>query len=585
VRQVRETFHTEMHALEVNGTRHIANMSDPRIPAELAGVVHGVVALHDFRPHANFHPHSRRARGGAARPEYSTGLGYAVVPSDLWTIYNFLPAFREGVTGKGQTVVVIEDTDVFNVGDWATFRSTFGLSAYTEGSFTQVHPAPASGSNNCSPPGVVTPDESEATLDAEWASAAAPDAAIVLASCANGTTTDGLLVAIQNTLEREPVAPIISVSYGQCETINGSTSNMAYFAAYQQAVAEGVSVFVSAGDQLAGACDFATPVTYGITVSGLASTPYNVAVGGTDFADTYLNSAGTYWNATNDANYGSALSYIPEIPWNDTCASTLVASNAGYATAYGPTGYCSNLGGSPSNTPLLQNWGGSGGPSACATGTPATAGVVGGTCQGWPKPAWQKVLGNPADGVRDMPDVSLFASGGTAWGHYYVFCDSDLADHGATCVGNPPSAWSGAGGTSFASPILAGVQALVNQHMGARQGNPNPAYYALANKEFGGAGSTSCNASLGAAAGASCVFYDVTLGDIDAPCTGSVDCYLAGGSIGVLSLSTSAYQPAYPTTTGWDFATGLGTVNVSNLVKAYSQSRALLAARHRRSAP
>ena len=62
-----------------------------------------------------------------------------------------------------------------------------------------------------------------------------------------------------------------------------------------------------------------------------------------------------------------------------------------------------------------------------------------------------------------------------------------------------PSTWSGAGGTSFASPIMAGIQALVNQKTGAKQGNPNPAYYKLAAKEYGATGQHDCNSTLGKA--------------------------------------------------------------------------------------
>src|SRR4029077_7704531 len=104
-----------------------------------------------------------------------------------------------------------------------------------------------------------------------------------------------------------------------------------------------------------------------------------------------------------------------------------------------------------------------------------------GPCARWAKPSWQTVLGNPQDGVRDTPDVSLFAADGL-WAHYYVFCWSDSANGGATC-GSDPSAWSVAGGTSFASPIMAAIQALVNQKTGSRQGNPAPAYYQLAASE------------------------------------------------------------------------------------------------------
>src|SRR5216684_2741173 len=130
---------------------------------------------------------------------------------------------------------------------------------------------------------------------------------------------------------------------------------------------------------------------------------------------------------------------------------------------------------------------GGGGPSQCASGTPSTASVVSGSCQGWPKPSWQNVLGNPNDGVRDTPDISLFAADGL-WSHFYVFCWSDAANGGAAC-GSDPSAWSGAGGTSFASPIMAGIQALINQKAGGPQGNPAPIYYQLASAEYGSSGS------------------------------------------------------------------------------------------------
>jgi subtilase family serine protease len=564
--QVQEAFQTEIHRLDVRGAVHMANTDNPRIPEALAGVVHGVVSLHDFRPRPHLKP----------RPAYSLGAGQgnAVVPADLWTVYNFFPLLSAGISGAGQTVVVIEDSDVHDPADVATFRSVFGLSAYKTGSFTQVHPAPATGSNNCKAPGVVAPDESEATLDAEWASAGAPGATIELASCANSATTDGLLVAIQNVLDSPHPPGILSLSYGSCEAENGVASNAAYNAAYQQGVAQGASIFVSAGDQLAGSCESATSytttptaVSTGIGVSALASTPYNVAVGGTDFADTYQNSAATYWGTANSAVYGSALSYVPEIPWNDSCASVLLASYNGYGTTYGAGGYCN----SSQVAQQTQNAGGSGGPSGCATGSPASAGVVGGSCQGWPKPSWQTVSGNPADGVRDLPDVSLFAADG-AWNEFYVYCDSDTSDQGAVCVGQEPRYWSGGGGTSFAAPILAGIQALVNQARGAFQGNPNPVYYGLARAEYGATGASACNASLGNGVASDCVFQDVTLGDIDAPCTGATDCYLPGGATGVLSLTSSADQIAYPATAGWDFATGIGSINVANLVNHWTVS-------------
>ena len=569
VGQVREAFQTEIHHVEVNGERHIVNMSDPRIPAALASAVIGVVSLHDFPPHAMYK--LRKPQTEYTFTDSIGGNSYAVVPADLATIYNLNPVFAAGYSGQGQTIVVIEDTNVFTASDWNTFRSTLGLSGYTGGSFTTVHPAPSSGTNNCASPGVIAPNDAEAILDAEWASAAAPSAAIVMATCADSGATFGGLIAVQNLINASSQPPaVMSISYGQCETVNGAAANAAYNSVYQQAATEGVSVFVAAGDSGAAGCDnSATDATHGIGVNAFASTPYNVAVGGTDFSDTYSGTNATYWNSTNTPTFGSAISYIPETPWNNSCAGSLLSNYESHSLTYGPSSLCND----PSLGSLLQTTvAGGGGPSGCATGSPSpsNSSIVSGTCQGWPKPSWQSVIGNPSDGVRDTPDVSLFAADGL-WGHYYVFCWSDTANGGAACSG-APSGWSGAGGTSFASPIMAGIQALVNQKAGGPQGNPNPAYYQLAANEYGSGGSSSCNSSNGNTVASSCIFYDVTLGDMDVNCVGNANCYLGGASVGVLSTSNNSFSPAYGTNTGWDFATGIGSVNAANLVNNWPAS-------------
>ena len=557
--QVRAAFHADLHALDAGGVRHIANVTDPTIPQALAGVVRGVVSLNDFRPHTNV---VRRA------PNYTVSGGYYIMtPADLAKIYNLTPLFEAGISGQGQTIAVIEDTNAYAANDWTRFRAAFGLSRYPDGTLTTVHPAGASG--GCGNPGVVSGDEAEATLDAQWASAAAPSAAIVLASCTDTQTTFGGLIALQNLLDAPGGLGVVSISYGECEAENGATQNAAYNTVYQQAATQGIAVFVSSGDEMAASCDAnQTLARHGIAVSGFASTPYNVAVGGTDFSDTYSGTTSTYWNSTNTSAYGSARSYIPEIPWNDSCANSLISAYNNYSTNYGSNSFCNSSQGQEN---YLTTAGGSGGPSGCATGAPATAGVVGGSCAGYAKPPWQQVYGLPADGVRDLPDVSLFAANGV-WGHYLVYCDNDLSDGGAPC-GGAPSAWSGAGGTSFSAPILAAIQALVIQKTGALQGNPAPVYYSLANTEYGARGSVACDSSRGATGGAAlraCIFHDVTLGDIVAPCpAGSPDCYRPSGTYGVSSTGRFYYKPAYQTGRGWDFATGIGSVNAANLVNGW----------------
>jgi hypothetical protein len=549
--QVHAAFHTDIHNLLVNDEIRFANMSDPQIPTALAPAIVGVVGLNNIPPH-----HFQ------AKPEYSVSASTLLVtPSDLATIYNFNPVFAAGNTGQGQTIYLIEDTDLYSADDWTTFRSTFGLAGYSGASLTTIHPQQTGfqhGVTNCSDPGIISSD-SEAILDTEWASAAAPSAAIVVASCSN------LLAAVENLTNAANPPAIMSISYGLCEPTSGAANNAAYSAAYQTGVAAGMSIFVASGDSGSDACDRNTsdpqPASHGISVSGLASTPYNVAVGGTDFGDTYTHATGTYWNSTNSPTYGSALSYIPEIPWNGTCGSQLLATHDGYSVTYGALGFCNSSQGAA--RPPLNS--GGGGPSGCATGSLSTSDEVSGTCAGWPKPAWQSVFGNPADGVRDLPDVALFASAGV-WNHYYVFCFSDPDNGGKPCTG-APSGWSGGGGTSFAAPIYAGIQALVNNYTGAAQGLPNYVFYQLAAAEYGAGGNNACNSSNGNTIGSSCIFHDVTLGDNDPSCSsGTPNCYAPSGAVGVLSTSTASYAPAYQAQPGWDFSTGIGTVNVYNLV-------------------
>jgi hypothetical protein len=559
--QIRSAFHTEIHNLSVNGVAHFANVADPQIPAALAPLVAGVVSLNDFRPHPQA-VHKPQATGN-----FTQSGNFYMTPPDLATIYNFNQAFNGGITGKGQTIYLVEDSDIYTnggtVNDWTTFRTGFGIPVanYPGASLTTIHP------NNCSDPGV-NGDDAEAIIDAEYSSAAAPSAAIVMAVCNNFVA---MLQFMFNNPNTYPPA-IMSISYGECEALNGATFNAAYRNVYQTGVAEGWSIFVSAGDQGAGGCNFGgQTVTDGVGVNGLGSTVYNVSVGGTDFGDTFAHQDNTYWSSTNTATFGSALSYIPEIPWNTTCGSQLFATFEGFATTYGASGFC-NSSLISQNPFFLENWAGSGGQSLCAQGTPSVSGVVSGTCAGWPKPSWQSgLLGNPADTVRDLPDVSMFASFGP-WNHAYAICFSDTGNQGTTCDGTA-SGWStGWGGTSFGSPIWAGIQALINQYTGSLQGNPNPVLYTLATAEYGASGNSACNSSNGNTVAGSCIFYDVTAGDMVAPCTTNPNtsslysCYLPSGTYGVMSTNNNAYAPAFATGTGWDFATGIGTVNVYNLI-------------------
>ena len=549
--EIREAFHTEIHHLEVRGVQHFANMSDPQIPEALAPVILGVVSMNDFKPQSYLEPRTQYQVTSGSGGTYNI-----VAPADVQTIYNLTPVYRQGIYGQGQTIVVVEDAMPWST-DPTTYQSTFGLDVYG-GSWTNIHP---DAGNNCSTPASPNSDEGEANIDVEIALAVAPGATVEVASCSDGTpvSTFGGLLALENLVSAGSPPAIISMSYGECEAGNTQAGNAAFYSAFQSAAAAGVSVFVSSGDELSTSCSSSYNYGYfGIGVTGWGSTPYNVAVGGTDFEDNYNAKeasipASTYWSSSNSTVYGNSISYVPEIPWNDSCASWLVSNYNGFSTTYGLTGFCNSTTATKNNAYITIS-GGSGGPSGCANGA-STSGYVTTGCAGYAKPSWQSgIFGNPSDGVRDLPDVSLFASNGS-WGHFYVICWSDTANYasqGAAACTNPPNpvastpTWSGFGGTSFAAPMMAAVQALVNQKWNTRAGNPNPIYYQIAKAEFGSTGNSDCysiNQPPRRGLASTCTFYDITQGDINVDCLQNgtdKPCYIPSGTNGVLSTEPVA---------------------------------------------
>jgi subtilase family serine protease len=582
--QIREALHAEIHRLEMpNGERHLANVADPQIPAALAPAVVGV-RLHDFfaRPRltqmrpVRYDDTARRWEPQFTLP-YQGSDFYVVAPFDFATIYNLLPLWQAGITGKGITIATVEDSNLKHPGDWSTFRKTFGLEDFKQATFEQVYPAcPNPGQNG---------DEIEAALDVEWASAAAPDAHIILSACGNTATTSGLDLAILNLLEISP-PDIISDSYGLCETITGQTEVALENFEAELASLEGVTFFIAQGDSGADECAPVESTNYstlGINSGDNTASSFAVDVGGTDFmaqfnADTGGLPISAYWSAHNNPKtLASALSYIPEIPWNDGCTSRLIYTDpmiaTGFTQSFGSDGFCNSANGQKN---FLNDIAGSGGPSTCFTGTPSIPGVVSGTCQGNPKPSYQYfVPGMPDDGLRDQPDISLFAGNGV-WGSFYVECLSDKSQGGTACTPSNDAIFLGGGGTSFASPAMAGILALIEQRHG-RQGDANYVLYALAVQQMLSPEAGACNASRfdGRLPASSCVFNDVTHGDMDIPCGENsdghlYDCHGASASlIGELSTSDTRNKPAYPATEGYDLATGLGSVNATNLFNAW----------------
>jgi hypothetical protein len=548
VGQVRNAFHTEIHRYLINGVEKIANANDPQIPAAVAPVVAGVVSLNSFRPTPHIIPVGSFFRSKATgevkplfTPPASPGF-FPLAPGDFATIYNSAPLLNANpkIDGTGQTIAIVGESDI-HLQDIIDFRNLFGLTQNFSSKDIIVD-GPDPGFNA---------SEGESDLDIQWAGAVAPGATIDFVISGSTETTSGVNLSAVYIVDND-IAPVISESFGQCEQDLGSTGNQFYNSLWQQASAQGITVILSAGDGGSAGCDnFETQTTaaQGLAVSGTASTPFNIAVGGTDFDQ--FNNWSQYWNVTNaPITQASAKSYIPEIPWNDSCAQIGISACGASA---------------PNNS--LNISAGSGGPSTI-----------------YPKPSWQSGAGVPNDGKRDLPDVSLFASNGFT-GSLYIVCQADVVSPpNPTCgLSNLGFTYQGVGGTSAAAPAFAGIMALVNQKQASpanpapRQGNANYVLYALAKKSGASCPSSALEAST-------CIFNDVTKGNSDLPTgvsgigTNSVPCKAGTpncsvsntGVNGVLVDPQNPNGEAWTVTTGYDLVTGLGSVNAQNLVDDWS---------------
>jgi hypothetical protein len=540
--QVRDAFHTEIHSYVVNGAQHFANSSDPQIPAALAPGVAGVVSLHNFPKFAhshklgNFH---RAASGGAIEPLFSfagcgansnqpcNGLG----PADLAKIYN-VPA---NLDGTGQTIAVVGQSNI-NLADTQEYRAMFGLPVNDPVIIL-----------NGPDPGLIA-DESEADLDVQVSGAMAPKATIkfVISESTATSATAGIDLSALYIIDNN-IAAIMSESYGSCEAGLGATGNAFYNALWEQAAAQGITVLVSSGDSGPAACDDPNSSDFavnGLAVSGIASTPFNVAVGGTDFLYSTANPSSTYWNVTNSGTppTESAKSYIPETTWNDSCAATgLSGCTASIINADTSSG--------------VDLVAASGGPSSV-----------------YAKPAWQAgITGLPNDNKRDLPDVSLFASNGNN-NSFFIVCQKDFTGTNSCDLNSPFIDFAGVGGTSGSVQAFAGIMALINQSQATganpapRQGNANYIFYKLYKQNP----TRICPSNPAAVSAAGCIFYDVTTGNISVACKGGTpNCSNTSTAANQYGVVVSAGIPAWTATTGYDLATGLGTVNVANLAAAW----------------
>ncbi|MFZ1007028.1 MAG: protease pro-enzyme activation domain-containing protein, partial [Candidatus Sulfotelmatobacter sp.] len=506
--QVQQAFHTAIHKYVVNGEQHWANSSDPQIPTALTPAVAGVLTLHNFfkRPLVRYTKQTVPAKiRPGKRPAITFGDGsHGLAPLDFATIYssNAYSTTTPGPTGAGVTIGVVGRSNLFNGGEDVSDFDSGQIFDVSGGTFSIIL-------NGADPGDLGGGEETEATLDSTWTGAVAPGANVELVVSASTNTTDGVDLSELYIIENN-FADIMTESFDSCEAED--TNELGVTALAEQAAAQGITYFVSTGDAGAEGCDdpnSETVATGPVSVNILAATPFNTAVGGTVFDDTANPTL--YWSSTNTGQE-SAISYIPEDVWNDSCAASSCGSNANIAASGGGV---------------------------------STSTIFG-------KPSWQSgVTGIPADNARDIPDVSLSAAPHDG----YVLCLD------ASCV--PDS--SGEfflfliGGTSASAPSFAGIMAQVDEQMatlnptnGPRQGVAGYVLYRLAATE--NATLTQCNGSSTTLPVNTCIFHDVTVGNNAVP--GEVN----------YGSPTAQYQAGV----GYDLASGLGSVNINNLVTQWN---------------
>ncbi len=586
--QIRQSFSSQLRNVSAQGGVYPTSLQDPAIPAALAPAVSGIVGLDRIPARSNLvksRPAVTQFKPASAQAVSATLYNANIAPQSFYTIYDVNRVFSASPGGLNDlgaesSVAVIEesdmeygtvaaDTGVATGGDVVAFRNLFSVPGTLN-----MHVYHGYGSVTCNAPGMNPNgggEDIEASLDAEWANATAPSANLIFMSC-DSNPDNGIISSLAAVIDNN-LADTISMSYGT------SDLNMypAFYAQmdgfYQQAAAQGQSVFIASGDSGSDSTDpiGSVPGQSGLSVNAFAASPLVTATGGTDFQDFWDGMLGglpesTYWASTSSAYIFTALSYVPEKTWNDNCGDSLLVRWAGYTGA----GWC-----------------------AYAEGYPLYPASGGGFSSYYPVPAYQAGIPGYSGLQRALPDISGFASNDDS-GHSLIYCASRYGDTCLTTANGDVQGGIGlAGGTSFVAPYMAGIGALLNTYTGSRQGLLNPTLYALAKAQFtASATSNACFANgqavnNGITTGlpaSTCIFHDVTTSNNDVACSaGSVDCYVdSGAAVGLLSLTgATSLTMAYPATPGYDESTGIGSVDVYNLLtnwnKAFTSSTSLSA--------
>jgi pseudomonalisin len=510
---VGNAFHTSFAQFSVGGFARLSTISEPAIPSALASVIRSIHGLTETHYAPQSHMALKQLPAAGVKREVDLGTNQYGLLPDDFAVIYDIASVYSG----GNTGATI--------GSVAQRIAIIGRSRIVAGDITNYETL--AGYPNNQPtvvlagtdPGVATGksmgDASEATLDVDRVIGTARGAQVDLVISGNSMTEDGVDIAMNYNINtlRDPV---MSISFGSCEIENGATETDFLNTEFQAAAGEGISTFISAGDSGAAGCEAAfTPVT--ATETQTASINALCASG--------------YVTCVGGTEFSDASNY--SLYWSNSNSSQGLES----ALSYIPEGAWNE-------------------PSKTSTATPPTttyapASGGGGASMYVPRPSWQTGDGVPSGTFRDVPDVSFSASGHDG----YIAC---FAAGGGTCVststGTPIEIFAG---TSATAPAMAGIAALLNTKLGSKQGNINPLLYQLATSS-------------------PTVFHDVTVASSGiSNCVATTPSLCNNSTPGATGLAGGT--AGYVVAAGYDEATGLGSLDVAQLLADASPAATLVA--------
>lgn len=498
VGEFNKAFSVNVQKAKFKGHVFHGTRQKPMLPRFIANSILAVLGLSDY---SKFTPQMVKRPVAIKSSAQSGPLN--LDPSDLIKRYDVQPLYNKGMNGSGQTIGIITLAN-FNPDDAYQFWKAEGIDSKDN----RINVEPVDG-------GTGYDGYDETTLDVEQSGALAPQANL---NVYVGPNSDAGFVDAFATAINENKAAQLSVSWGMSETaiadsVADKTEDPAYALVFnqlfEQAAAQGISMFASAGD--GGAYDAARDAgTYDLSIDNPTDSPYITSAGGTTLPWSYTTSTGITINVPSERawSWDYLYPFFDSLGLNQpdpttgavNLSSYFVGTGGGYSSIFATPDYQKGVSGVDHFT-AIKEWQ----PSSDFTSITRLASP--------------QLLTGSGNG-RAVPDVALDADPYTGYKVY-------LSDPGQP---GTDSGYETFGGTSIVSPQLAGLTALMNSGERARIGFWNDQIYKFAKQS------------------------DSPFDPLNASGTSNDNLYYTG-------TSGTLYNPA----------TGLGTIDVAALYKDFSK--------------